>query len=85
MGLGGVPAPARGFKQVFPAFRRGSEDEIRSRIKAGVAGNPCGSHFCPQCGQLRGLLRCPEIGSKTEKCYHFCGRYPQTLTATMKN
>ena len=25
------------------------------------------------------------MGSKTEKCYHFCGRYPQTLTATTKN
>lgn len=37
------------------------------------------------CGQLQGLLRCPEIGSKTEKCYHFCGPYPQTLTATTKN
>ena len=56
-----------------------------SRIKAGVAGGPRGKHFCPQCGQLRGLLWCPEIGSKTEKCYHFCGPYPQTLTATTKN
>ena len=56
-----------------------------SRIKAGVAGGPYRKHFCPQCGQLRGLLRCPKMGSKTEKYDHFCGRYPQTLTAATKN
>ena len=36
------------------------------------------------CGQLRGLLGCPEIGSKTEEKRLLCGRYLQTLTATMK-
>lgn len=79
------PAPTRPSTRIWAAFEASAEDERKSRIKAGVAGDPRGKHFCPQCGQLRGLLRCPEIGSKTEKYYHFCGRYPRTLTATTKN
>jgi hypothetical protein len=85
MGLVGVPAPPELSPQIWAAFEGSAEDERKSRINDGVAGDPRRKHNCPQCGQLRGLLRCPEVGSKIEKYYHFCGPYPQTLTATTKN
>ena len=49
----------------WPAFGGASGDERKSRINDGVASAPCRKHFCPQCGQLRGLLRGLEMGSKS--------------------
>jgi len=85
MGMGRVPAPTRPSTRIRAVFEGSAEDERKSRIKAGVAGGPCRKHFCPQCGQLRGILRGCEVGSKTEENRSLCGRYPKTLTATTKN
>lgn len=78
-----LPAQKCSVEAVFRAFkvsgivsaRENTKDESYSRIKAGVAGVPCGKYFCPQCGQLRGLLRCPEMESKKKGRSRFCGRY----------
>ena len=66
------------------SVRENTKDESHSRIKAVVAGGPCGKYLCPRCGQLRGLLRCPEMGSKKKGRYRFCGHYLRELTPARK-
>lgn len=50
---------------IWPAFGGNLEDERKSRINDGVASVPRRKHLCPQCGQLRGLLRGLEMGSNS--------------------
>ena len=60
-----VPVPPRSLRPNLARFGGASGDERKSRINDGVASAPCRKHFCPQCGQLQGLLRGLEMGSKS--------------------
>ena len=59
-------------------------DEIRSRIKTGVAvGSSVGSQL-PAVRAVTGVFVVSKVGAKSGLCYHFCGRCPQTPTAKTK-
>lgn len=57
--VGGVAA------QGFRPFLNGTEGRKKEQDKQRGRKRPCLEHLCPQCGQLRGLLRGLEMGSKS--------------------
>ena len=65
-------------KHFCPHCARRRVSEANRPQRGRLLGRRCASSY-------GGILRGCEVGSKTERCYHFCGPYPQTLTATTKN
>jgi len=95
--MGQSPCPSQrtqaGFGPLFPAILeqrflppgRFSEDEKKSRIKAGVAGGPPAGHFAPQCGSLRGFPVYQKWGQKQQAGITFAVTIPEPLLPQRKN
>ena len=60
-----VPVPTRGWRPDLARFRRCSRGRKKKQDKRRGRKRPRQKHLCPQCGQLRGLLRGLEMGSKS--------------------
>ena len=60
-----VPVPARGWRPDLARFRRNSRGRKKKQDKRRGRERPRQKNLCPQCGQLRGLLRGLEMGSKS--------------------
>ena len=60
-----VPVPTRGWRPNLARFRRKSQGRKKKQDKRRGRERPRQKHLCPQCGQLRGLLRGLEMGSKS--------------------
>ena len=60
-----VPVPTRGWRPDLARFRRKSQGRKKKQDTRRGRKRPRQKHLCPQCGQLRGLLRGLEMGSKS--------------------
>ena len=76
---------------VSPSLERGhfpsglfTEDEKKSRIKAGVAVGASGRSHLPAVRAVTGVLGVSKVGSKSGLYYHLGGHYPQTPTVITK-
>ena len=61
-----------------------TEDEKKSRIKAGVAVGASGRSHLPAVRAVTGVLGVSKVGSKTGSGDHVCGHNPRTPTAITK-
>ena len=61
-----------------------TEDEKKSRIKAGVAVGASGRSHLPAVRAVTGILGVSKVGSKSGLYYHLGGHYPQTPTVITK-
>ena len=60
-----VPVPIRSWRPKLARFRRKSQGRKKKQDKRRGRERPRQKNLCPQCGQLRGLLRGLEMGSKS--------------------
>ena len=60
-----VPVPTRSWRPNLARFRRCFRGRKKKQDKRRGRKRPRQKHLCPQCGQLRGLLRGLEMGSKS--------------------
>lgn len=62
---GSPPVPIRSWRPKLARFRRCFRGRKKKQDKRRGRKRPRQKHLCPQCGQLRGLLRGLEMGSKS--------------------